>query len=187
VQPLPDADRADRRISAFRDACATEAAFRAWYELALPQVYGYVQGRAAGDRDLAEEITQQAFEAALRARDAYDGRADPAVWICSIARNALVDHYRRERRERLRHLSLVVREIHLDGDARSWTTLEDRDELLVALRELTADQRLALVTHYVDHLPVRDVAALLHRSETSVESLLARGRERLRGLLGAAR
>jgi RNA polymerase sigma-70 factor (ECF subfamily) len=174
----------DRRIGAFAELCADEPSFRTWYASALPRVYGYVHGCAAGDLDLAAEITQEAFIAAVDARRSFDGRLDPVNWICSIARHALIDHYRRAGRDRRRHLSLVIREIALDGDARAWARTDARDEMVSALRAVTPDQRAVLVLHYVDGLPVRDIARQLGRSEVSVESLLARGRERLRTLLG---
>jgi RNA polymerase sigma-70 factor (ECF subfamily) len=41
-------------------------------------------------------------------------------------------------------------------------------------------QRTAIVLRYVDDLPVRDIAALLGRSEGAIESLLSRGKETLR-------
>jgi RNA polymerase sigma-70 factor (ECF subfamily) len=50
------------------------------------------------------------------------------------------------------------------------------------MRHLPATQRAALILHHVDGLPVRDVAAAMGRSQTAVESLLSRGRERFRKL-----
>jgi RNA polymerase sigma-70 factor, ECF subfamily len=187
TRPDPDGDKPRRRAADFLAICSSDRSFRPWYEAALPRVFGYICGRIAGDKELAEEITQQAFIAAVRSRAEFDGQADPVAWVCSIARNALVDHYRRLARESRRHLSLVVREIAVDGDARAWTRLDQRDEVLAALRALTADQRAAVLLHYVDGLSVREIAMNLKRSESSVESLLARGRERLRALLGDQR
>jgi RNA polymerase sigma-70 factor, ECF subfamily len=174
---------APQRAAEFQAQCSTDTAFRAWYDATLSRVYGYVYTRTAGDSELAEEITQQAFIAAARSKHTFDGRSDSATWVCSIARNALVDHYRHVALEARRHLSLVVREIAMDGDARAWTRLEARDEVLVALRGLTDDQRSAVTLHYLDRLPVHEIARLLKRSEGSVESLLARGRQQLRTLM----
>ena len=42
---------------------ADQAAFRDWYEQALPRVYRYLLARSGGDADLAEELTQQTFVA----------------------------------------------------------------------------------------------------------------------------
>ena len=88
--------------------CADERAFSAWYATALPRVYGFVYGRIDGDPMLAEDITAQAFLEAVRARRSFDGRSDPITWICSIARNRLIDHYRAAERDRARHLRLIV-------------------------------------------------------------------------------
>ena len=52
------------------------------------------------------------------------------------------------------------------------------------LRRLPTAQRAAMTLRYLDDLPVREVAALLDRSEGSVESLLSRGREALRRATG---
>jgi DNA-directed RNA polymerase specialized sigma24 family protein len=48
------------------------------------------------------------------------------------------------------------------------------------MRLLPANQRAALILHHVDGLPVREVAIAMQRSQTAVESLLSRGRERFR-------
>ena len=183
ANPESEQETAGRRVGEFADVCSSERLFQAWYEASLPRVYGYVQGRTAGNSELAEDITQQAFTAAVRSRRTFDGHSEAVVWVCSIARNALLDHYRRVARDERRHLSLVVREIAVDGDARAWTRLDERDEVLAALRAISTDQRTAILLHYLDGLPVRDVARSLGRSEASVESLLSRSRERLRGLL----
>ena len=161
--------------------CSDTVAFRAWYDAALPRVFGYVHGRTSGNTELAEDITQQAFIAAIEARGKYDGRADPVTWICAIARNALLDHYRRASRDERWHLAVVVHEI-VDPGARI-ERLDQRDEVIAALRVLTVDQRGAMLLRYADRLPVREVARLIGRSEAATESLLSRSRERLRTVL----
>lgn len=168
---------------------ATEAAFRAWYDAAAPRVYAYLLGRCAGDRGLAEELTQQAFVAAVRDRGAFDGRSDPITWVIAIARNRLIDHLRRQEREERRHLRVVVREIEVERDhpgaavdAAPWHAADTRDQVLAILRLLPSAQRAALVLHHVDGLSVREIASQLGRSSSAVESLLARARERFRAL-----
>jgi RNA polymerase sigma-70 factor, ECF subfamily len=159
---------------------ADEAAFRLWYERQAPRVYAYLHGRCGGDPALAEELTQQTFLQAIRGHHAFDGRSDPTTWLIAIARNRLVDHFRKLEREERRHLRLVVREIETSGAEREWAAHDLREEVIAALRQLSAAQRAALILHHVDGLPVRDVAKALGRSASAVESLLARGRERFR-------
>jgi RNA polymerase sigma-70 factor (ECF subfamily) len=176
-------DQASRRAAAFVELCSSDRAFRPWYESALPRVYGFVYGRTGGDRALAEDITQQAFVSAVRSRRRFDGRSEAVVWVCSIARNALIDHYRRTGRDDRRRLKLVVRELAVAAEDQAWSRVDERERVTAALRAVAPDQRIAIVLRYLDGMSVREVAQRLRRSESSVESLLSRGRERLRVLL----
>lgn len=133
---------------------------------------------------MAQELTQETFISAIRGRGRFDGRSDPMTWIIAIARSRLVDHYRREAREERRHLRVVVQEIsRAEGSAAdaAWDA-DERASVLAALRGLPAEQPAALVLHHVDGLPVREVAGQLGRTESAVESLLARARRRFRQL-----
>lgn len=175
----PAAERADPTAIAagFVALCADADAFAHWYRRALPRVYGYVRAQAGGDIDLAEDITQHAFVQAVHARASFDGRADPVTWICSIARNAMLNHYRSEQREWRRRVA-VVPEIELPDHAA--TAAPDRDNLVRALGLLHPDQRAAVILKYVDQMSVREIARTIGRSEAATESLLSRARARLR-------
>jgi RNA polymerase sigma-70 factor, ECF subfamily len=151
--------------------------FRIWYDDALPRVYRYLLTRC-GDQALAEEVTQEAFTEAIRARRRFEGRSDPVTWICAIGRNRLVDHMRHDRRSASRHLSLI--DAQPDHESTAWRDSDEREAVQRALASLLPDQRLALMLRYVDQLPVREIAALLHRTESATESVLSRARDAFR-------
>jgi len=164
--------------ASFADLCADEAAFTVWYETALPRVLGFVYARAGGDMMLAEDVTALAFLEGVRARNSFDGRSDPVTWICAIARNRLLDHYREQSRERLRQLHLVVDNTDVVGAPIEHVEL--RDEVISVLATLPALERMALTMRYLDGYSVRETAQLIGRSEAATESLLMRARERVR-------
>ena len=169
------------------DVVSDEDRFRAWYDAALPRVYRYLAARCGGDEALAEDLTQQTFTEAIRARHRFDGRSDAVTWLCAIGRNRLIDHYRREERALRRHGALVAR-VKAGGDEEdAWARRETRHAIAAALAELPADQRLALLFRYLDDMPVRDVGAALGRSEKAAESLLTRAREGFRRTYGGDR
>jgi RNA polymerase sigma-70 factor (ECF subfamily) len=155
---------------------ADEDAFRAWYEAALPRVHRYLFHRCGRDRSLAEELTQETFVEAIRSRRRFTGRDDPLNWVIGIARHRLADHFRRLERKERGVVNLASRG-YLDA-VDPWS--DPDDELATAVAALPAMQRAAVVLHYLDDLPVREVARLLGRSEKAVESLLSRGRDSLR-------
>ena len=159
-----------------------EAAFRAWYDATLPRVYGYLLLRTGRDHQVAEDLTQETFAEFVRSRHRYDGRTDLVPWIIGIARHRLADHYRRaERRQRSLLRFVTERERPQPIFERSG------DPILEALDALPPAQRAAVVLRYVDDLPVREVARLLHRSESATESLLSRARDSLRRTGGLIR
>lgn len=159
-----------------------EARFRDWYDATLPRVHRYLAARCGGDDALAEELTQQTYIAAIRARHRFDGRSDVVTWLCAIGRNKLVDHYRRHERDERRHDRLVA-ELRLGEDS-PWRAHETRDAVRAAMASLPAEQRLGLLFRYLDGLSVREVASVLGRSEKATESLLTRARANFRRAYG---
>lgn len=171
-----------RRVADLGDLLRDEVAFRAWYDATLPRVYGYLLLRTGHDHQVAEDLAQETFAEFVRSRHRYDGRSDLLPWIIGIARHRLIDHYRRaERRQRGLLRFVTERE-------RPQPLFERRgDPILEAVDALPPGQRAAVLLRYVDDLPVREVARLLHRSESATESLLSRARESLRRTGGQVR
>lgn len=159
-----------------------EGAFRAWYDATLPQVYGYLLARC-GDTAVAEELTQRTYLAALGSRATFQGRSAETTWLSGIARHELLDQFRRQEREERRRLHLVRRAQDADESV-VWEASDDRERLTRALRSLPVSQRMAVVLHYLDDLPVEAVATSMGRNAGAVESLLSRGRANLRQQLG---
>jgi len=161
--------------SEVRAVFADELAFRAWYERSLPRVYAYLFHRCGRDPELAEELTQQAFVEAVRSRARFRGQSDAMTWVIGIARHKLVDHFRRAERDRRRHAALVARDFAQTEPA-VLSSLTRPDEIDEALAAVTPIQRAVLILHYIDRLPVREVARSIGKSEAATASLLARGR-----------
>jgi RNA polymerase sigma-70 factor (ECF subfamily) len=164
----------------FRSTVEDEVAFRQWYSTALPRVYGYLLERTGGLRSVAEELTQETFMELVRSHTRFDGRSDPVTWTMAIARHKLADHFRKLDREERKRLELVKGAAPDQTAHDAWSASERRHGVLAALRALPAMQRAAMTLHYMDDLPVSEVAGVLRKSETAIDSLLARGREALR-------
>ena len=69
--------------------------FVAVYDEHVWDVYGFF-GYRLSSRAEAEDLSRSTFERALRAWDRFDPeRASARTWLMAIARNLLIDHYRR--------------------------------------------------------------------------------------------
>ncbi len=65
--------------------------------------------RETGDADLADELAQDAFARAWVKRDQYRPGSSPQAWLLAIARSHLMDHHRRQDRDR-RHVRNLIRQ-----------------------------------------------------------------------------
>jgi len=148
--------------------------FRAFYEGALPRIYGYFLHRCGGSVLVAEDLTQETFVASVG--ELKNGRRpeSPIPWIYGIARHKLLDHYRKQTRA---EQPLADAGIALEGSA--FDVLDDagRERAVAALAAVPASQRTALVLCYLDGFTAAEVGGELGKSTAAVHSLLERGRE----------
>lgn len=70
-----------------------------WVDLHGDALFAWVFARV-GDRDTAETLVQEAFVAALEARDTFRGEASERSWLIAILKHKLMDHYRSNTRRR---------------------------------------------------------------------------------------
>ena len=146
---------------------------RAFYDEALPRVYGYFLHRCGGSVVLAEDLAQDTFLAAARELKRARHVDAPMPWIFGIARHKLLDHYRRQERAE-RHISI---ELGGDFDEVALEVDDDcRERTARALAAVAAPQRAVLVLCYLDGFSVAEVATELGKSVAAVNSLLQRGR-----------
>jgi len=168
----------DDHVGGLPRVLADDAAFEAWYQRTVPRVFSYLLARS-GDADLAEELCQETYLAAIAQRARYDGRSDTVVWLCGIARHKLADHFRRLERVDRRRFHLEVREITL-GSSPSPDPMTDRLAIAVALRSLPPLQRAMLTFVALDGLSVAEAGRLIGKSHPAAQSILFRAREAFR-------
>lgn len=174
-------DEAVIRRVVFRAKAGDEQAVRFLYSRYAPAVQRFVAG-LLGDREAAQDVTQNTFLKLLTRLDRYvPGEAPFEAWLFRVARNAAHDEIRRRRRTTV---ATELREhdaaVHEDGSLRTGVLVD-------ALAALPAAQRQALLLRHVVGLSAHEVAGRLERSEQAVNNLNNRARESLRGSLANRR
>lgn len=156
----------------------TTATFDALYDTELGTVFRFARARLG--RSDGEEVTAEVFHAAALAF--ADGRGDTITpaWLMAVARNKVIDRWRRaERRKAKRHLVWEREENAVELPAH-WAGSGTRESVLAALDRVTPRHRTLLVLHHVDGMTVPEIARTLGQSTRSVESALSRARESFR-------
>ncbi len=146
------------------------------YDQALPQVHSYLLRRCRS-RLLAEEITSEVFLAAVASIKADKVEVVTVAWLIGIARNKLVDHWRRQEREQ-RRLQSIAGELTDPPDG--WEAVVDKQVSNEVLATLAPQHRAALTLRYIDGLPVAQVAGHLDRTVGATEALLTRSKAAFR-------
>jgi RNA polymerase sigma factor (sigma-70 family) len=156
--------------------------FGAIYEEHIWRVYGFLAYRV-GDTPTAEDLTQITFERALRAWSRFDPRrGSVGSWLLTIARNALIDHVRRDRSASL----APIDEQQLPTVPGPETSADGSSELLACLDQLSEREREVIALRFGGDLSGAEVALMLGMSVANVHQLLSRSLRKLRELLEQA-
>ncbi|MGH2993219.1 MAG: RNA polymerase sigma factor [Solirubrobacterales bacterium] len=159
-------------------------AFNGFYEEHVWHVYGFF-GYRLGSREDAEDLTQITFERALKAWNRFDERrASGSTWLMAIARNLLVDHYRRGGSERAEPIDFAEAGEPADAiESHEEKTLGISPELEEALGRLDHRQLELVALRFGADLTGPEIAELTGLSLANVQQILSRSLRRLRAEL----
>jgi RNA polymerase sigma-70 factor, ECF subfamily len=150
--------------------------------------------RMARNPSVAEELAQEVFLRIYRSRETYSADAKFTTWLYRVAGNLAVNHARDTRHERPEN-TVVLDEpdeetgmtVDVADNAPSAEQRLLRRERLAAIRrhvqELPDRQRQAVIMHKYQEMDYKQIADVLHISESATKSLLFRAYETLRGKL----
>ncbi len=151
--------------------------FAAVAEACLDDVYGYLL-YLTKNRVLAEDLTGETFETALRRWRRFDPRrGSPRAWLLAIARSTALDWFRADARRRRREERVGATELR---EAHELEFVEGLSpELEEGLRELTAGEREVVALRVVLDLDGEETARLLGITPTAVSTRLHRALAKL--------
>ena len=149
-----------------------------------------------GQRDLAEDLTQDVFLRVYRARKRYVPGAKFSTWLYTIAHNVASNALRSQSRRR--EINLAPRSGDVSGahvlDVAALaasglmpTRLADKAELQDIVRQaittLNERQRMAVLLCKFEHLSYIEIGEVMDMSPQAVKSLLSRARANLKEVL----
>lgn len=144
--------------------------FEALYRQHVDAVFRFAM-RAVGRRDVAEEITSDAFIALFRNLDRIDAAQLPA-WLFTVVKNRAVDHWRRQ--------SLEQRYLAKHQAVQSPDSVEPIESWLFRHKALKPVHRICLVLRYVHNLSRAEIAQRTGLSEIQIKGHLRYARHILR-------
>lgn len=178
---------ADRHIDRLvtRSVAGDTRAFGRLYDEYADRVFAFVRGRVTCVED-AEDLTAMVFLKAWEAIGAYDDRGLPfGAWLFRIARNAVIDSYRRAGRAPECLPEDEAPDV-VDGsipvDERVLVRLQV-EQVRATMERLTEEQRCVLMLRFVWGFDLAESAHALGKSEGAVKALQHRATRSLARLL----
>ncbi len=152
------------------------------YALHRTTLHAYFLGRT-GDPELALDLLQELFVRAWRSIQTLE--ALPAErrhhWLFAIARNLVVDTYRKRGAGQAAHerLQRLAAPEHVEAAERGALEREQLAELHAAIRQLPDDLRVVLVLQVLGERTSGEIGEILGRPAGTVRYQLAQARRRL--------
>ncbi len=146
--------------------------------------------RFTGRTQEAEDLTQEIFVKVFQTLGSYDAlQGTFSTWLNRVARNHLVDHYRRTKKDRATssledELATLEAKPSPEGRPMSRVESRERQELLQrGLNRLSPDLREAVILRDLRDLDYQEIARVLGVPEGTVKSRINRGRLELARVL----
>lgn len=151
-----------------------EEEFHAFYQNMAPALQGYIR-KSCRDAVLAEDIVQESFYRFLRAKVPRMDPPQMKSYLFKIATSLMIDHWRREKRERFwKDLWHPVEERHA----------VQREDVSQALSQIKPNERALLWLAYVEGFNHSEIASTLGLKEKGIRVLLFRARKKLARAMG---
>lgn len=158
-------------------------------------LYGFLL-KLTGKQDVAEDIFQEVFIKFVKNPRAYSERDKFKSWLYTVARNAAMDYFRREK---IKNEMQIVVEDGSDGESRIAATLgvsaNDTPEKIyenkilsekidLALTKLSVEQRETFYMRHYGQLSFKEIADVLNVPIGTVLARMSRSAALLRKELG---
>ena len=156
------------------------------YTCAWQEVHIVIRSMIHTDDATIQDLVQDTFVKAFQRLDQLDDSQKYKAWVKQIARNTALDHLKKSR-------AILFSEIQDDDSI----PVEFEDEDLSHLPDVALDkqesarllheildslprmQRTVISMHYFQEIPIKEIAALLNRSENTIKVQLHKGRKNL--------
>jgi RNA polymerase sigma-70 factor (ECF subfamily) len=156
------------------------------YNTYADRIYSLVFHQVDRNHEVAQDIVQETFVAALKSAAKFRNQSKVYTWLCSIANNKVSDFYRRQKRQAKYQTSKALEPDQISIGALSPEPVESTERQEMAkqvLFSLPLHYRQVLILKYVEEMSVLKIGKIMGRSPKSIEGLLTRARKELRAKL----
>ena len=166
------------------------------YDQYIEKIYRFVYLKV-DSREIAEDLTSRVF---LKGWEAYNKKnqkpktkdqkdeqkeiLNPGAFLYRIANNVVIDHYREKGRTKIVSVENVPHAADPGVGPYDMAILSsDVNIVKTAMQKLKKDYQDVIVWHYLDEMPIADMAKIMNKPEGTIRVMLHRGLKELKGII----
>lgn len=157
-----------------------ERALSAIYTDYFTPIYRYIYSRI-NHRAQAEDLTQTVFLKIYQALERIDpDRVHPIAYFYTVARNTLIDHYRKGSHEPIYNDEILMIEDENQSSGDNAKAREVKDLVENGLRTLADEHREIITLRFINDMSTKEIAEIVGKSDDAIRQILSRATKELR-------
>ncbi|MEK7664583.1 MAG: RNA polymerase sigma factor [Patescibacteria group bacterium] len=161
----------------------TREQFSNIYDQYIEKIYRFVYLKV-NSQEIAEDITSKVF---LKGWGAYMDKKEirnPGAFLYQIAGNMVIDHYREKGRTKIVSAENIPQAIDPGANLQDMAILSsDVNAVKVAMQKLKKDYQDIIMWHYLDDMPIAEVAKIMDKPAGTIRVMLHRGLKELKDII----
>jgi len=155
------------------------------YDKYVKKVYLFIYLKVSSP-EIAEDITSRVFTQSWNKFKEAKEIENPRAYIYRVARNEVVNYYREK--SKLKIVSTESIEIsgpkpEIEQEVQAKSEMEDIKKAVSLLKD---DYQNVVIWHYLDDLPIKEIAGIMEKPEGTVRVMLHRALKEVRDILETA-
>ena len=158
--------------------------FERIYDQYIDKIYRFVYLKV-GSEDIAEDIVSKVF---IKGWKSYQEQGqeikNPSAFLYQIARNSVVDYYRERGRTKTVSSDILPEIIDSDKNLQDRAIFTaDLNLIKKSIQNLKKEHQDVIIWHYLEDMPIKEIALLVDKSEGAVRVMLHRGLKDLKDII----
>jgi RNA polymerase sigma-70 factor (ECF subfamily) len=154
------------------------------YDRYIDKIYRFIFLKV-NSQEIAQDLTSETFLKCWESFKNGNKIENPQAFLYRIARNLVTDYYREKGRAQVVSAeSVSIIDPRQDLEEKAMLT-SDVNMIRLALNNLPEDYQNVIIWHYLDDLPIPEIAVMLDRTEEATRVLLSRALKSLREKLNS--
>lgn len=154
------------------------------YDQYIEKIYRFVYLKV-NSQEIAEDLTSKVF---LKGWEAYQNQGDsiknPGAFLYQIARNMVIDHYREKGRTKTISADFALQIADPKASSHDKAILNaDISVIKTAIQDLKKEYQDIIIWHYLDDMPIAEIAKTLGKPAGTVRVMLHRGLKDLKDII----